>query len=311
MRRIRPDDESGRTVAIALASNLAVAVAKSLAAVVTGSTVMSAEAAHAFADTGNQVLLVVAQRTSRRSADERHPLGYGREAYFWALIASVVVFVAGAVFSLREGISELMRPLGSTSFEVLYAILAVSLVLDAISLSQAVRQLRSDATRLEREFLDQVMLTSDPTLRAVFAEDAAAISGDVIGFIGLGLHQATGSSIPEGISAVLIGLLLIGVGLQLARRNRDFLLGEQAPESARAAVHTYLVNTAGIVSVRELLVTFIGPREVWVVARVDIDDALRGDQVEALARRVERGLVAESDYIGRVDVVPIGAATEL
>ncbi|MDQ6852078.1 MAG: cation transporter [Actinomycetota bacterium] len=100
-------NESARTVAVALAANLGVALAKFVAAVFTGSTAMSAEASHAFADTGNEVLLLIAQRSSTRPGDDQHPFGYGREAYFWALIASVVVFVGGAVFSLREGIIEL------------------------------------------------------------------------------------------------------------------------------------------------------------------------------------------------------------
>ena len=161
-------DASARTVMVAFAANLGVAFAKLVAAIVTRSTAMSAEAAHAFADSGNQVLLLVAQRRSRPRSDERHPFGHGREAYFWALIASVVVFVAGAVFSAREGISELVRPVEASSFVVAYVVLAISLLLDGVSLRQAVRQLRGEALMFRRDVLDQVMLTSDPTVRAVF-----------------------------------------------------------------------------------------------------------------------------------------------
>jgi cation diffusion facilitator family transporter len=297
-------------VAVALAANLGVAAAKLVAAIITRSTAMSAEAAHAFADAGNQVLLLVAQRRSTRPRDDRHPFGYGREAYFWALIASLVVFVAGAVFSLREGVVELLYPVGASSFLVAYAILAVSAVLDSVSLLQAVRQLRAEAHLLRREFLDQLVLTSDPTLRAVFAEDAAAIAGDVIALVGVGLQQATGSSTPDAVAAVLIGLLLIGVGVQLARRNRDFLLGEQAPPAAKDEIRAFVVGYPGVAAVRELLVTFVGPRRVWVLARVDIEDELRGDEVEALVRAIELGLQHQSEYIERVDVVPIGARRE-
>jgi cation diffusion facilitator family transporter len=297
-------------VAVALAANLGVAAAKLVAAIITRSTAMSAEAAHAFADAGNQVLLLVAQRRSTRPRDDRHPFGYGREAYFWALIASLVVFVAGAVFSLREGVVELLYPVGASSFLVAYAILAVSAVLDSVSLLQAVRQLRAEARLLRREFLDQLVLTSDPTLRAVFAEDAAAIAGDVIALVGVGLQQATGSSTPDAVAAVLIGLLLIGVGVQLARRNRDFLLGEQAPAAAKDEIRAFVVGYPGVAAVRELLVTFVGPRRVWVLARVDIEDELRGDEVEELVRAIELGLQHQSEYIERVDVVPIGARRE-
>ena len=302
-------DESARTVAVALAADVGVAVAKLVAAIVTGSAAMSAEASHAIADTGNQLLLLVAQRTSHRPPDSRHPFGYGRSAYFWALIASVAVFIAGAVFSLREGILELLHPIVDASFVAVYVVLAVSLALDSVSLFRATHQLRADARLFRRDFLDQVMLTSDPILRAVFAEDAAAVAGDLIALVGVALHHITGSSIPEGVAAVLIGLLLVGVGVELARRNRDFLLGEQAPPAVRAEVQAFLDAQPGLVSVRELLVTFVGPRQLWVLARVDIDDGLRGDQVEDLVRQAELGLREQSRYIGRVDVVPIGAAT--
>ena len=219
-------------MAVALATNLGVAVAKIVAAVFTGSVAMLAEAWHAVADTGNQVLLLIAQRRSTRPRDDRHPFGYGREAYFWALIASLGVFVAGAIFSLREGIAELLDPVGTAAFAVVYAVLVVSIILDSISFRRAVAQLHNEALRFRRDFLDQVMLTSDPTVRAVFSEDAAAIVGDVIAFVGVALHQITGSPdhritgspAPEAAAAVLIGLLLIGVCVQLARRNHDFLL---------------------------------------------------------------------------------------
>jgi cation diffusion facilitator family transporter len=297
---------SSRTVAVALAANVGVAVAKVVAAVVTSSTAMTAEASHACADVGNQLLLVVAQRRSVRPADSRHPMGYGREAYFWALLASVVVFVAGAVFSFREGIAELLHPVPLASFTVVYIVLAVSVVLDATSLVQSVIQLRRDARTQRRDFLDQLMLTSDPTVRAVFAEDAAAIAGDVVAFVGIALHQRTGSSSPEGWAATIIGVLLVGVGLHLARRNRDFLLGEQAPPAAKDRIRATIADFPGITAVDELLVTFIGPRQVWVLCRVGIDGDLRGDHVESLVRDLERSLRAQSDYVQRVDIVPMG-----
>ncbi len=303
--------ESTRTVVVALATNVGVAVAKIAAALLTGSVAMLAEAWHAVADSGNQILLLVAQRRSTRPRDDRHPFGYGREAYFWALIASIGVFVTGAVFSLREGIEELIRPVGTSAFAIVYAVLAISVVLDSVSLLRAVQQLRVEASQFRRDFLDQVMLTSDPTVRAVFAEDAAAIAGDVIAFVGVALHQITGSPTPEAVAAIVIGLLLIGVGVQLARRNHDFLLGEQAPPAVKAEVRAFVEGYPGVVSVSELLVSFVGPRQVWVLARLDVADDLRGDQVETLVRGIEAGLERQSDYIARVDVVPIGPAAGL
>ena len=108
------------------------------------------------------------------------------------------------------------------------------------------------------------------------------------------------------MTSLALSCLLIGVGLQLARRNRDFLLGEQAPPAAKARIRATIVGFAGIAAVEELLVTFIGPRQVWVLCRVDIDDTLRGDQVESLVRELDRSLRAQSVYVHRVDIVPTG-----
>ena len=305
--RTRLGDASARTVSVALATNLGVAGVKLVVAVLTRSTAMMAEASHALADSGNQVLLVVAQRRSRRAADEDHPLGYGREAYFWAFIAAVVVFAAGALFSLREGIAELIDPVRGTSFVALYAVLIVSAALDSVSLVRAVRQLRREARELQREFLDQVMLTSDPTIRAVFAEDTAAIAGDVIALLGVVLHQTTGSSAWEGAAAVVIGLLLIGVGAQLARRNHDFLLGEQAPLAIKADIRAFVESQPGVAAIRELLVSFVGPRQVWVLVHLEVHDQLRGAEVVGLLRDIDMRLRSRSEYITRVDVVPVAA----
>jgi cation diffusion facilitator family transporter len=285
-----------------------VAIAKVTAAVITRSAAMTAEASHACADVGNQVLLLVAEGRSGRPVDEDRPFGNGREVYFWALLASVVVFVAGAVFSVREGITELLHPVALEAFTVIYAVLAVSVVLDATSLAQSARQLRDDARAQQRDFLDQLMLTSDPTVRAVFAEDAAAILGDVVALGGVALHHFTGSSAYEGWAATIIGLLLVGVGLQLARRNHDFLLGQQAPRAAKERIRATIAAFPGIVGVEELLVTFVGPRQVWVLCRVDIEDTLGGATVESLVRALDRSLRAQSAYVRRVDIVPIGPA---
>ncbi len=136
-----PNDSSMRTVLVALGSGLGVALAKVAVAVVTGSSAMAAEAAHSLSDTANDLFLFVAQRRSTRRPDDRHPLGYGREAYFWALIAALGVFVAGAAFSLREGITELIHPSATSSFAVAYVVLAISAVFDLVSFRQSAGQM--------------------------------------------------------------------------------------------------------------------------------------------------------------------------
>src|SRR5215211_2915907 len=282
--------ESRRTVLIALLANLGVAIAKLVAAFFTASSAMLAEAFHSIADTGNESLLLVAQWRGGAPPDEKHPLGHGREAYFWALIASLGVFVTGALLSFRQGVNELMHPTDATHFPVAYAVLVLSFSLEGASLVQAYRQINREAASLRRDFLEQLELMSDPVARAVFGEDAAALAGNLIALVGIGLHQATGSAIPDAIAAILIAVVLAYVAFNLARRNRDFIIGQQASAPLRQTVREIVAGQPGIVAVGEVLVTFLGPRRVWVAGRIDINDGLTGTQVKTLLRSTEAEL---------------------
>ena len=318
-------DDSTRTVLVALGSGVAVALAKVGVAVVTGSAAMAAEASHSLADTANDLFLFVAQRRSARHPDARHPLGYGREAYFWALIAALGVFIAGAAFSLRDGIVELIHPGVTSSFTVAYVVLAISTVFDLVSFRQSAGQLIGRARRHHQDFIDEAKGTSDPTLRAVFVEDAVSVSGDVLTLAALALNQLTGSSIPQGVAAVLIGLVLIRAGLRLGKRSHDFLTGawllplaavaagspaadDDFTQPLRAAdedrIRAFLLGYPGVTAIREVLITFTGPGRVWVTARLDVSGELTGAQVTALVRGIEAGMKRESEAIYRVDVVP-------
>ena len=246
------------------------AVAKTVAAVVTGSASILAEAAHSWADTGNEVFLFVANRRSRRPADDAHPLGYGREAYVWALLAALGLFVAGAVLSVTHGVQELVRPEPATDFIVGYAVLAVSFVLEGVSFLRSVRQAKPGAQLMERDVIEQVMATSDPTLRAVFAEDSAALIGLVIAAAGLGAHQLTGSAVPDAIGSILVGLLLAAVAIYLIDRNRELLIGEEADPRIRAAVIRALLKEPEVARVTYLRLEIVGPRIVAVTGDVDL-----------------------------------------
>jgi len=185
-------------------------------------------------------------------------------------------------------------------------ILAISFVLDGASLIRAYRQIKREADSLDREFLEHLGLSSDPVGRAVFAEDAVAVAGNVIALIGIVWHQVTGSAIPDAIAALIISGGLGIVALDLARRNRDFLVGQEASPKVRAQLKALIARQPGITAVTELLVTFLGPRRMWVVARIDVDDAMNGAAVKALLCDTERAVQAQSAAIARVDLVPRG-----
>jgi Cation efflux family len=177
-----PDPSEGRsesvvTVLVAFAANTLIAVAKTAAAVVTGSASLVAEAAHSWADSGNQVFLMIANRRAGRPSDSAHPLGHGREAYVWSLFAALGVFLAGAAVSITHGVQELITPQPASNFVVGYVVLAVSFVLEGTSFLRSMRQAKPEAASLHRDLIEHVLATSDPTLRAVFAEDSAALIG--------------------------------------------------------------------------------------------------------------------------------------
>jgi cation diffusion facilitator family transporter len=248
------------------------------------------------ADAGNAVLLTAAERRG------------GRAAYFWSLLAAIGVFVVGGALAVYQGVHELVHPTAMESFAVAYAVLGLAFLLQATSFVQATRRLRAEARQLDRDLRRHVVLSADPTARTVFAEDAAALVGTVLAAIGVTLHQVTGSVVPDALASVAIGLVLVAVALFLGDRNRDFLVGEEVSARSRARIASYIAAYPGIVEVRDLIVTFIGPDEVWVVARVDVDEGLSGRGVEALVVDVERTLIQRSAAISRADIVPVGSA---
>jgi cation diffusion facilitator family transporter len=284
---VKAGGESTLTVLVAFGANLAIAVAKTAAAVASGSASMLAEAAHSWSDTGNEVFLLIANRRSSRPADRRHPLGYGREAYVWSLLAAVGLFVVGASVSIWHGVSQLIggEQTEGRDYALAYAVLAISFVLEGISFFQAVRQLRAEADRLDRDLLTHAVETSDPTVRAVFAEDAAALIGIVIAVAGIGLHELTGVAAWDAVGSILVGVLLGVVAVLLIDRNRRFLTGEPGSERLRDAAISRLQQLPDVAEVRYLRLEFIGPKQLFLVASVD----LTGDEAESsVARRLRR-----------------------
>jgi len=284
---VKAGGESMLTVLVAFGANFAIAAAKTAAAAVSGSASMLAEAAHSWADTGNEVFLMIANRRSARPPDPRRPLGYGREAYVWSLLAAVGLFVVGASVSIWHGVSELIggEQASGRDYLLAYAVLAISFVLEGISFLQAFRQLRGEAHRLERDLFTHALETSDPTVRGVFAEDAAALLGIVIATAGIAMHELTGAAAWDAIGSILVGVLLGVVAVLLIDRNRRFLTGEPGSTDLQAAASARMQELPDVASVRYLRLEFIGPRQLFLVASVD----LTGDDAESsVARRLRR-----------------------
>ncbi|MFL6025393.1 MAG: cation diffusion facilitator family transporter [Friedmanniella sp.] len=287
--------ESLKTVVIAFGANLLIALAKSFAAMVTGSASMLAEAAHSWADAGNEIFLLVADRRSGRGRDSHHPMGYGREAYVWSMFAAFGLFTAGAVVSISHGINELRHPEEASSYGVAYLVLGIAFVLEGVSFTQASLQTRKAARDLDRGFLDHVLNTSNPTLRAVFFEDAAALLGILIATAGVALHQVTGSPVPDAIGSILVGVLLGLVAVVLIDRNRRFLVGENVRPEMRDAVLRGLLERPEVERVTYLHLEFLGPGRLYLVAAIDMSGNDLEHQLAVRLRRLERELEQADD----------------
>jgi divalent metal cation (Fe/Co/Zn/Cd) transporter len=209
----------------------------------------------------------------------------------WSLLAALGLFVAGAAVSVTHGVQELIHPEPATDFLVGYVVLAISFVLEGISFLRSVRQARPTAELMQRDLIGAVMTSSDPTLRAVFAEDSAALIGLVIATAALAAHQATGSSTPDAVGSILVGLLLAAVAIVLIDRNREFLVGQEANPVLRAAALRALLAEPEVERVTYLRLEYVGPRLVSIIGDVD----LAGDETEQHVAVRLRALEAKLD----------------
>ncbi|MFW0791179.1 cation diffusion facilitator family transporter [Gordonia sp. CPCC 205333] len=277
------------TVVIAFTVNILVALAKTVAATVTGSASMVAEAAHSWADAGNEIFLLIAERRGARGRDGRHPFGYGRETYIWSMFAAFGLFTVGAVVSVMHGISALSEPEAESEYLVGYIVLSIAFVLEGISFLQSARQARRDAARWSLHPVRYVLRTSKATLRAVFAEDAAALIGLLIAALGMALHQITGSAVWDALGSIGVGLLLGVIAIVLIKRNGEFLLGQAAQPQARSLMLEHLLAHNEVQRVTYLHAEFVGPAQYYLVAAVD----LVGDAPEHDVARRLRNLEAQ------------------
>ena len=297
------------TVIIAFGANLLVAIGKTIAALLTGSASMVAESAHSWADTGNEVFLLIAERRSKRKPDARHPLGYGKDAYIWSMFAAFGLFTAGAVVSIQHGIQELIDPEPADNYAIAYIVLAGSFLLEGVSFVQAFRQSRDDARRRNRSVLRQVLTGSNPTVRAVFFEDAAALAGLALAFLGVLLHQLTGSPIFDAAGSIAVGVLLGVVAIILINRNRQFLLGQAVDDDIRELAIERLKALPEIERITYLHLEYIGPERLYLVAAVDLVGNSREDDIALTLRRLENEIESSVEYLAEV-VLTLSAKDE-
>ena len=254
--------ESRMAVVAALLGNAALVVLKSIATIVTGSAAMLAETCHSVADTGNQLLLMLGMRLSRRPPDALHPFGHGRDVYFWAFVVAMMLFSVGGAFSLWEAVDKLRHPTEHRSFVVAYAVLGGAFVFEAISLSVALHALRKVTTGSIWSYFRE---TRDPTLATVVLEDTAAMTSIVVAAGGLALSQATGAPAWDAAASGVIGLVLIGVAVFLALENYSLLIGEAASPETEARLREVIEADPAVAKLVGLHTVHLGPESIVVV----------------------------------------------
>jgi cation diffusion facilitator family transporter len=278
-----------RTVLIAGAANLFVAAIKLAAGILVGSSAMLAEAAHSAADTLNQVFLLASLHRGERPADSRHPFGYGQERYFWSLLAAFGIFIAGAGFSIFEGLLALTRE-HSESPLLAYLVLAVAGLAEGTSLVRVLIQYRGEARRNHIEILDQVRASPDITVRTALFEDSAAMVGLVLAALGLAMRQVTGSPVWDGGASIAIGVLLIVVAVRLGMDSRDYLIGRAAGPRELETIRAEVGRTPGVDKLLDLRTMYLGPEHLIVAARVAFSDGISADRAEDVADHIDKRL---------------------
>lgn len=303
------EQESTTTVLLALAANLGVGVLKLAAGLITGSAALLSEAAHSAGDSTTELLLLVAQRRSRKPADTSHPFGYGKERYFWSMLAAIAIFVSGAGFSFYEGLHTIFG--GSEDSELLwinYPVLALAAVLEGISFRQAAGQMRKETRRTRRSLAAYLRTPRDPTINSVLLEDSAALIGLALAGAGVALHQLTGDALWDGVASVLIGGLLLAVAFVLARACQGLLVGRQADQRLLEEIVEFLEAEEEVDDVVDVLSMLTGTDNVLLCLRVDFVDSFTAADLEAACVRLDTQLHERFEILGEVFIQPASSS---
>jgi cation diffusion facilitator family transporter len=295
--------ESGKGAVIAaLIGNLLVAVTKCVAAFVTGSSAMLSEAVHSLVDTGNEVLLLYGMRRSQKTPDSQHPIGYGRELYFWSFIVALLLFSLGAGVSIYEGIAHIRDPEPIVSPVVSYVVLGLSLLFEGGSWIVAARSFA--ASKGDLGWWAAIRSSKNPPAFMVLLEDSAAIIG--IGFALAGTWAAVHFDDPrfDGAASVAIGLLLAAVSIVLARESKGLLIGERADAVLDDAVRRIACDTSGVIGVNNVITVQLAPDQATVMLSIEFDDALTTAGIEDAVDRLEQRLRAARPEVHLLFVKP-------
>ncbi|MER9653359.1 cation diffusion facilitator family transporter [Mesorhizobium sp. M0152] len=293
---------SRKVIYAALAGNLAIAVTKFAAAFFTGSSAMLSEGVHSLVDTGNGGLLLYGMRRAARPADRTHPLGHGRELYFWSFIVALLVFALGAGVSFYEGIIHIMAPEPIANAKVNYIVLGLSFLFEGSSWLVALREFRRQ--KGQQGWLQAVQSSKDPSVYTVLFEDSAALLGLVVAFAGILAAELLEMPKLDGAASIGIALILGATAIFLARESKGLLIGEPASPEVQRQVLAIVQKDPAVQQANGVLTVHMGPEEIVAALSIEFEDHLTAPEIEACVERLEARLKNEMPEIARLFVKP-------
>lgn len=286
----------------ALAANLGIAVAKFVVAAISGSSSMLTEGVHSLVDSGNQVLLLYGQKRASRKPDPTHPFGYGRELYFWAFVVAILIFAIGAGVSIYEGVVHIQQPHAIEDPTLNYIVLGIAFLMEGASWALAVRAFNRG--RGEQTWWQAIHRSKDPPGFIVLFEDSAALIGLVIAAVGVWASIHFADPRIDGIASVLIGCVLAGVAVLLARESKELLIGEAADPVLIAQIREVLNGNPCIDAVNHIRTIHTSPQAIFVAISVDFADDLKMGNAETLIEELEQRMKALSPWITSIYIRP-------
>jgi cation diffusion facilitator family transporter len=294
-----PAAESRKVIYAAIVANLGIATAKFIVAALTGSAAMLAEGIHSAVDTGNEMLLLVGEKIAARAPDARHPFGYGKAVYFWALVVALSVFSLGGGLSIYHGIHSLQAPAPLEDPFWNYVVLGVAFVFEGYSWNVSRRALNSKR-RPGASLWKTVKASKDASVFTVFIEDTAALLGIVVAAAGIFLGQLLQNPYIDPAASIAIGLLLVGASLTLARETGALLVGESVGVEQTGKLKDLFSADPDIDTVGELMTMQLGPEDVLLTAAVRFRRGMRIDEVDLAIERLQRDVEVFNPAIRRV-----------
>ncbi len=294
---------STRVILTALAANVGIAVAKFIAAGVTGSSAMLTEGVHSLVDSTNHVLLLYGTKRATKPADAKHPIGYGRELYFWSFIVAILVFSLGAGVAIYEGILHVLHPEEGADPMIAYIVLVIAFILEGWSTWEALKGFNQ--TRGKRGYFQAIRDSKDSPTIIILLENGGALAGLLIAGIGIAISQWTGNPMWDGIASILIGLVLAAVAIILVVESKGLLIGESADPDLVEALRASALAHDGVDAVHDVLTVHHAPDQIVAIISADFDDRISAGDVERIVRDIETKVAETWPVVTRLYVRPV------